>query len=348
VRLDEAQELLIGPQRVVPLSLLAIEWPEVVAELRRELAIPPAKRPPGVGAFAVAGRPAAARLAEADEETLRSVAEGPLALAALSEQRRAGALARRQIEGLEARGLVRRSAFTPTDALHVLGRYAAWNGEAARLGAELLAAQAGLTVQNLCEQVVAGVAHKAATEIVRKALEDEVGRTPWHQEPGTRAFLRLAMDGAGAELGCALTLKRPLVAVGAPVAAYMPETARRLNTELVIPKHAGVANAVGAVSGSVVVRQRVLINPLPDEEVLRAHLPGGPLDFAKVEEAVAYAHETVPAMLEAQARAAGAEQVAVHVTRQDQWAPTRGGGLDLLYLGTELSFSAAGRPRAAR
>jgi N-methylhydantoinase A/oxoprolinase/acetone carboxylase beta subunit len=349
VRLDDELKLLIGPRRVVPLSLLASEWPEVATELRREVAIPPAKRPPGTGAFVVAGRQAGARLSEAEEETLRTLAEGPLALAALAEQRRSGALARRQIEGLEVRGLARRAAFTPTDALHVLGRYVRWDAEAARLGAELLAAQAGVSVEDFCEQVVAGVAHMAATEVIRKALEDEVGRSAWHQEPGTRAFLRLAMDGAdGGELGCALTLKRPLVAIGAPVAAYMPEAARRLNTELVIPPHAEVANAVGAVSGSVVVRQRVLINPLADEEVLRAHLPDGPRDFDKLEEAVTYALQVIPEMLEAQARAAGAEQVEVHSIRQDHWAPTRGGGLDVIYLGTELQFSAAGRPRVTR
>ena len=96
-------------------------------------------------------------------------------------------------------------------------------------------------------------------------------------------------------------LKRPLVAIGAPVAAYMPEAARRLNTELVIPPHAEVANAVGAVSGSVVVRHRVLINPLADEELLRAHLPDGPHDFEKLEEAVIYTLQVVPEMLEARA-----------------------------------------------
>jgi N-methylhydantoinase A/oxoprolinase/acetone carboxylase beta subunit len=353
VRLDEERKLVIGPRRVVPLSLLAREWAGVAAELRREVAIPPAKRPPGAGEFVIAGRPAGARLTPPEEETLRSLAESPLALASLAEQRRSGALARRQIEALEGRGLVRRAAFTPTDALHVLGRYQEWDVEAARLGAELLAGQMGVSVTAFCEQVVTGVAHMAATEVVRKALEDELGRAAWHQTPSTAAFLRLAMDGDAPaddanEIGCAITLRRPLVAIGAPVAAYMPEAARRLHTELVIPPHAEVANAVGAVSGSVVVRQRVLINPLADEEVLRVHLPDGPRDFEKLEDAVTHVQATVPAFLEAQARAAGAEQVEVRSARQDHWAPTRGGGLDVIYLGTELTFSAAGRPRVAR
>lgn len=352
VRLDEERKLVIGPRRVIPLSLLASEWEGVTDELRKEAAIPSAKRPAGAGEFVVAGRPAGARLLPPEEETLRSLATSPLALAALAGQRRAGALARRQIEALEGRGLARRAAFTPTDALHVLGRYQPWNVEAARLGAALLAEQAGVSVEEFCEQVVTGVARLAATEIIRKALEDELGRVTWHKEPGTAAFLRLALDGdrpaeAEGELGCAITLRRPLVAIGAPVAAYMPEAARRLHTELVIPSHAEVANAVGAVSGSVVVRQRVLINPLTDEELLRVHLPDGPRDFARLEEAAAYAQEVMPGLLEVQARAAGAEQVEVRMIRQDHWAPARGGQATI-YLGSELTFAAAGRPRAAR
>lgn len=369
VRLDEERKLAIGPRRVAPLSLLAHERPEILAELRRQVAIPRGKRPPGTGEFFVPGRPAGSRLAVGEETLLRNLAEQPLAVATLAQQSRTGALVRRQIEELESRGLVRRAAFTPTDALHVLDRYVHWNVEAAQLGAELLAAQIGVSVETFCEQVVHGVAYLVATEIVRKALEGQIGRGDWRQDLLGGTFMRLALDGAlrqaqddadqptedgalrqaqGAELDCALTLHRPLVAIGAPVAAYMPEAARRLHTELVIPAHAEVANAVGAVSGSVVVRQRVLINPLADEELLRVHLPDGPHDFEKLEEAVAYVNATVPSLLAAQARAAGADQVELRTTRHDQWAPTRGGGLDVIYLGTELDFAAAGRPRVAR
>jgi len=348
VRLDEARQLCIGPRRVVPLALLASEWPAVSAELRRVLALPPAKRPPGAGEFMVIGRPAGMRLSAEEKEALDELANGPLSLAALVERRRAAALLRRRIEALEGRGLARRAAFTPTDALHVLGRHAQWDAEAARLGAELLAQQMGLPVARFCEQVVSDVARLIAAEIVRKALGDRPGRELWQPEAVGQTLLQLALDGdapADGELSCTLALRRPLVAIGAPVAAYMPEVARRLHTGLVIPPHAEVANAVGAVSGSVVIRRQVLINPLAEEEALRAHLPDGPRDFERLEDAVAYAQETMPGLLAAEARAAGAEQVEVRMAREDHWAPARGGALDLVYLGSELTFTAAGRPR---
>lgn len=348
VRLDEARRLSIGPRRVVPLSLLASEWPAVNAELRRVLALPPAKRPPGAGEFVVSGRPAGVRLAAEEEEVLRELATGPLSLAALAERRRAGALMRRRIEALESRGLARRAAFTPTDALHVLGRYTQWDVEAARLGAELLAQALGLPLADFCARVVGDVARLIATEIVRKALAERAGRATGRQEAIGQTLLHLALDGdrpAADELSCTIALRRPLVAIGAPVAAYMPEVARRLHTTLVIPTHAEVANAVGAVSGSVIIRRQVLINPLVEAEALRAHLPDGPRDFARLEDAVMYARETLRDLLTAEARAAGAEQVEVRMAREDHWAPARGDARDLIYLGTELNFTAAGRPR---
>ena len=188
---------------------------------------PQGQRPAEAGEFVVMGRPAGARLSPAEEEILRGLAERPLALAALAGQRRAGALARRQIAALEARGLVRRAAFTPTDALHVLGRHTPWCVEAARLGAGLLAQQLGIPVAEFCARVVSGVAQRAAVEVVRKALADELGRAAWHEETAAATFLRLALDGDlqaadDNEIGCAITLRRPLVAIGAPVEITLP------------------------------------------------------------------------------------------------------------------------------
>ena len=75
-----------------------------------------------------------------------------------------------------------RRGFTPTDALHVLGRFSEWNAEAARLGATLLAQSAGMTVEALCELIVERL-HSAATELVTKILEDEIGEVEWAMLP---------------------------------------------------------------------------------------------------------------------------------------------------------------------
>jgi len=139
-----------------------------------------------------------------------------------------------------------------------------------------------------------------------------------------------------------------VVAIGAPVEAYMPRTAEQLHTELIIPPHAEVANAVGAVAGGVIQRQRVLISPLDGGERFRLHLPNGVHDFDDLEQAVGYAQQVMSAHVEAQARQAGAGQVEVQMARTDRQARVAAGWGQEVYLGTELAFKAVGRPSPAR
>jgi len=346
VRFASNRQLEIGPQRVVPLSLLASQYPEIVSDLRTQVAVPP--REEAAAQFLVARRRRTRRLDDQDEAILDRLANGPVSLSALIRESRYGALFLRRVEQLVAERLVLRAGFTPTDALHTLGRLDLWNAEAASLGAQVVARQASYPVDEFCRAVVDGVSSRAATALVSKILSDEAHLPAWEREPTASLLLERALnDGHDGDLSYALTLRRPVVAIGAPVQAYMPDMARRLHTRLVIPPHAEVANAVGAVAGGVVQRQQVLITPLEDGEALRLYLPDGVHDFHQVDEAVAYARQAMWPWMERQARRAGAAQVEVQMTRQDREVTVRLGWGDRLYLGTELTFTAAGRPSPA-
>jgi N-methylhydantoinase A/oxoprolinase/acetone carboxylase beta subunit len=339
--------LAIGPRRVVPLCLLASQFPQVVEELRRQ--VRDNQGADGVGQFVLAGRRVASALPEDDRALLRDLAAGPKSLISLTSRLRYSFLLTRQLEGLRARRLVLEAGFTPTDALHALGRFERWDDAASRVGAELLAAQAGLPVDDFCQRVVSGVSDRVATELVSKVLSDEAALPDWEQEPAAAALLARALDGVGdSGLDCRLTLKQPVVAIGAPVEAYLPRTSQQLNTELIIPDHAGVANAVGAVAGGVVQQVHVMIRPLDAEAAFRVHLSDGVHDFETLAESVAYAQQVAPGQLERQARQAGAEQVEVKVVRRDRTVPVKGGWGDEIYLGTDLIFTAVGRPSLAR
>ena len=344
---DRQGRLLIGPRRVVPLCLLASEHPEVLEELRRQAASP--EREDVAAQFVVSRRRPINRLSNDDIVLLRRLEAGPQSLASLIREARYSWLLRRRIEELEARRVVQRAGFTPTDALHVLGRFQQWNEDASRLGAEMLAAQVSLPVEAFCEQVVQGISDRVATELVSKVLEDEVGPPDWEREPSAAALLERALNSSqDGDLSCDLTLRRPLVAIGAPVEAYMPRVAEQLHTELIIPPHAEVANAVGAVAGGVIQRLRVLISSLDGGERFRLHLPDGVHDFADLEQAVGHAQRVMSARVEARTRQAGAGQVEVRMARTDRRAKIAAGWGQEVYLGTELVFTAVGRPSPAR
>jgi hypothetical protein len=70
-------------------------------------------------------------------------------------------------------------------------------------------------------------------------------------------------------------------------------------------------------------------------------------DFSHLEEAVAYAEGQMVPWLEAQAQQAGAAQVEVQMAREDREVVVKAGWGDQIYLGTELTFTAVGRPSPA-
>jgi N-methylhydantoinase A/oxoprolinase/acetone carboxylase beta subunit len=346
VRLDGDRRLVIGSQRVVPLSLLASQHPALVHDLHSQAEVPP--RPDVAARFLLPRRRPTRPLDEHDGAILDRLAQGPVSLSALLRDSRYGSIVLRRVGRLVAERLVLQAGFTPTDALHALGRLDLWHVEASRLGAEILAAQGRRTIQDLCSAVVEGVSNRAATALVTKALADEAHLPDWEGEPTAALLLSRSLDdGYDGDLAMAMTLRQPVVAIGAPVEAYMPRVAERLHTRLLIPPYAEVANAVGAVAGGVVQRQRVLITALEDGETLRLHLPQGLHDFVELEEAVAYAQAQMSPWMEQLARQAGATQVEVQMVREDREVMVKAGWGDRLYLGTELIFTAAGRPSPA-
>jgi N-methylhydantoinase A/oxoprolinase/acetone carboxylase beta subunit len=185
--------------------------------------------------------------------------------------------------------------------------------------------------------------------LVSKVLGDEAGLPDWAREPSAAALLARAVGNVPvSDLSCRLMLQQPVVAVGAPVGAYLPRTAQQLGTQLVIPPHAGVANAVGAVAGGVVQRMRALVRPTEVEGVFRVYLPDGFRDVANVQEGVDYARQVIPDQLRDQAQKAGADQVEVQVERADRIAPVDIEWGQDLFVETELTFVAVGRPSLAR
>jgi N-methylhydantoinase A/oxoprolinase/acetone carboxylase beta subunit len=327
--------------------MLASEHPETLDVLRRQM---DAKGREGLkGQFVVLQRAIQSELGERERRLLQELAAGPRSLRSLVDDARYGPLIVREIESLAARQLVLFSRFTPTDALHVLGSFERWNAEASRLGAALLARRFRLSLEAFCEQVIGEVSNRVTLELVSKVLGDEATLPRWEREPSAAALLARAVGNVPiSDIGCNLTLQHPVVAVGAPVKAYLPRTAQQLGTELVIPPYAEVANAVGAVAGGVVQRMRVLIRPMDADLAYRVHLPDGYRDAPTVDHGVALARDVIPARLTELARQAGADQVEVQMERVDRVAPVDIEWGQDVFVETELVFTAVGRPSLAQ
>jgi hypothetical protein len=71
------------------------------------------------------------------------------------------------------------------------------------------------------------------------------------------------------QLETQIKLQIPLIGIGAPAKELLERTASIFNTKLILPDNYQVANAAGAVAGSVMVSEEILIYP---------HLSAGDVD----------------------------------------------------------------------
>ncbi|MFO1057997.1 MAG: hydantoinase/oxoprolinase family protein [Dongiaceae bacterium] len=339
--------LRLGPRRVVPLGLAAIQHPFVLATLERQLAGEPGEQD---GRFALRQRAleAAVELPPAQARLWAALADGPLPVAELAP----GYASERALARLVDRGLVIIAALTPSDAAHLLGRQQGWSVDAARLGAALFcrrwAARLGGAADPtaLAGRIVEQVVRQSAEALLDTALAE--WRGAGGLSAGDRPLVDEALAGAAARstdlLSVSIGLGRPIVAIGAPAASYYPEIAARLGTRLVAPRHAEVCNAVGAVVGGVSRTVSAVITA-PAEGRFRAHLPDGVADFAALEPAAAAALAALRRLATEQARAAGAAELEVRESRDDRIV-READGLEL-FVESRLAVTAFGRPRLA-
>ena len=344
-------DLLVGPRRLVPLSLLCQQYPAMLKILRAQHEAD--RLEPGAGRFALRNRSldtGAGSLPPAQARAWAALADGPVALTDLA----GGYAAGKAIERLVERGLVAVSGFTPSDATHILGLHRDWSEEAARLGAELwirddeaAARPADPDAASLAGRVVEATILQSGRAIVDAALANEgeselAAGGPLGRQLVDRAIGR--SGGAGPLLTIDISLARPLVAIGAPVGSYYPEVARRLGTRLVVPPHAGVCNAVGAVAGGIMQSVSALISA-PNEGVFRVHLPVGNSDFTDLERAAAHALAEASQLAAGKARTAGAADIELRHRRADK-VHRDPSGLQI-FIESRIDVTAFGRPRVA-
>ncbi len=342
VEISAQGDILLGPRRAIPLCLLAKDYPEVLPNLRTQVLEKNWEK--SAGQFVISGRSPGNQIQQKERELLGRIEKEPLPLLALTRDRKKF-ITKRRIEQLEKKCLLHRSAFTPTDALHVLGQMNLWNKEASYLGAELLAHQVAMDVMEFCKALLKKLSDSLVRELLSKVMENKTGLPQWEKEPTASAILNYALNNrADEEFSCIFKLKKPLVALGAPVKAYMPQVASSLNTELIVPEYAHVANAFGAATASIIQRSHAVIRMMEGGLIFRAHLPDKIEDFSNFEEAKIYAEKYMRSYVTGLAEKAGAKDIKVESTYNNNAGKLPAGWPQEIFLDTELFVEAYGEP----
>ncbi len=314
---DADRRLIVGPWRAIPLCYLSAAGMADVAgvlarvERRDDLVYTSAMSLD----FVLPGPMATHRRLTEREQRLLDALDGRAVNRADLAARLGLASARLlNVREMEDRGVISRGALTPTDLLHASGEFLAWDREASRAGVALFAALYGCAPDELSARVWEKITRRLALMVLSEELG---GETDLEAEAVEHASLGMLVDrlleaGEGDALALTTNYARPVLGIGAPADAFLPALEERLGAAVVVPEHAEVANAVGAIVSHVAASEVVAVRP-SEYDAFTVYAPGGRREFESLVDAAAFAAEEASRVARHRAVRAGASEPRVEV-----------------------------------
>ena len=339
--------LNIGPLRVAPVAWTLsnghdsdrpLDWLETHWKRFRRSTY-------GMELIALTHQNGQAELTDEERRVLDVLAQGPCCLDELATRLDTRRWQFLPIDALERRNLVFRSGMTPTDLLHATGRLDLWNVQAAKRFCDFFCRLLGLPCDELSRSVHDLIVRRLATELLKKHLSETVAADGLDHSAAARELLDNWLGGGSNDYRVRISLKQPVVGIGAPVHVYLPEAAGLLETRAIIPRHADVANAVGAITSRVLIQKKIEISPAETGKYIVAGLPKAPA-FADFHAAQQYALDQLQTLVRHQGQESGTSDTCVEIQVRDRVAPAADG--TCLFLGRSLTARLSGRPDLAR
>jgi N-methylhydantoinase A/oxoprolinase/acetone carboxylase beta subunit len=311
IALTREKRIAIGPERVVPLAYLAHQYPEVAKRIEALSRRAWAQATPEWLEYWFLLRDAKESLLTTTQEKalVSFLRDGPQPVPEIVKH--LNVLHRGQISAQELlrQEVIGKAGLTPTDLLHIEARYAPWDTETSSLALQVFAQHQFLDPAKLrhdvwrriTEMIVRAIVtflsgktlplpdgrgEKGGATIGRQSsnVDDDVGR--W--------FFYNSLYNIHPQLETRFRLRQPLIGIGAPAGFFLQDVADALHTDLILPEHYEVANALGAVAGTVMVTEEILVYPMFSSsglEVLGYYVQTSDdrLEFQQVTDALAHA-----------------------------------------------------------
>lgn len=339
--------LVLGPRRLMPIALAARDYPDLVhAVLDRALA---SDVPASDGCqFAIPmWREIPKGLDPREAVVVDRLTDGPLRLGqAVTNRMESPALAR-----LVARGMVLIAGVTPSDASHALGHVDIWDAEASTKALTLFARRRSGGGERLstgpeamAQNIIAQLTRQTVDCLLQAAFSED--ERDWDQAAETLARHPITMAGMDRHRGVVevdLRLGVPVIGLGASAGTYYGAVGERLNTRMILPAHAGVANAIGAVVGQVAMHVSGTVTS-PGPGIYSVHLPDGVQKFPSAELALDALVASLTHEAGQQARDAGVEEIRFTTLRDMKEVDIEG---HAMFIEASIKVIAQGRPRIA-
>ena len=340
IRVDSNGKIQIGPKKVMPLCVAGEKYPHLCLELKELGQIERYElfSEQETDCFLLNKR-LQKNVCEQDEAIINMLKDGPHSTFYLASKldKAVKSLSLTRLVDLD---ILKRISVTPTDVLHVLGKYNRWDDEAAFIGVEMLARKINQSTVKFAEDAFKQVVGRLTFSCLQSAAEFSGHDMQLESSKEAMYFIGCA-DTKDNLLQTRFCINRPIVAIGAPVRAWMPAVCDKLHTSVIIPEHAEVANAVGAAVGQVIEAAEVLIRPGRKHKNYIVHAPWAREVFDTREEAMEYVIPAALAYVEKKIQRSGSDDYQITKACEDRYVDSQ----KKEYIETRVKATACGSPR---
>lgn len=323
--LFEEQELRIGPRRIAPMCWLDSNF-NLDGQLRyvnanKEYFMSTMKP---IQFFVLTGKESGKNLTKEEQDIVNALESGPCSLLELAQRSGSSHWMMLRTGRLEDDFIVQRCGLTPTDALQLMGEIDLWKSEAAGQIAELFASRMKIDAHRFCALVMNRITDRLIEELIKKQLNLETGLDESDDCPSCRVLINAMLNRKDERFRVNAAFLKPIIGLGAPVRFFLLPSMDKVDAEIIIPEHADVANAVGAITSVVHAAKAVHIIPTSEGEYVLHGLPEMKR-FKRFEDASSYAEEALRNEIIILARQSGTSNEDVFIKIDDRISETADG-----------------------
>jgi N-methylhydantoinase A/oxoprolinase/acetone carboxylase beta subunit len=343
--------------RVVPLCIAVTKWPQLLPRLKDVAETRSRFTPESMDTkdvvqdtefFVKIKDLKNISLSKEDKALLELIAEEPFSLKEASSKLKVHPFVF-NVSKMEELGMVQRIGLTPTDILHAEGSYTEYERAASEYAVTHQSQKMNMSEKEFVNFVKGKVIDKLAEVLLRKLFFEEtnmidIGRI------GSDLMWKAISGRDGLDFGCTIRINKPLIGIGAPVSAWLPAVAGKFGTDLLLPEHSEVGNAVGAVTGSIIESMEILLKPSTGENALEdpsciMFAPYGRFEFGKLSEAEIFAVEESSKLVKERAQKAGADHIEVRSEKIEKKVGLGKGYDGRILIETIITVMAVGKPK---
>ncbi|KIR02034.1 N-methylhydantoinase (ATP-hydrolyzing) [Lachnospiraceae bacterium TWA4] len=250
--------------RVMPLCILASDYPSVLEELK-ELDESNITYTRWIHEYFIIQKELTGSYTDEEKAIALALKEGPLSMKKLA-QAIGVQVYDLNTERLEKEGVILRCGLTPTDIMHIKGDYTRYCTEASVHAVNFMSRCVGMEPEEFMDWVYQEVKHTMYTHLAKILLKRQF---PILAKEGVGSQIELLIEenwkqangkSESKEINFPFKVPGVFIGVGGPIGIFLPDVAKAFGSHAIIPDHAEVANAVGAVVSNVAFEVRVKVH----------------------------------------------------------------------------------------